>query len=233
MDAMLSVFGSINMRLPFLPLLGAADASSVYGHGGAIASMGVSQILRVAHLCAKAGEHVTLAPSEDLKEPPDNLGPRHDLGLHLGDFHVVFSVRVTSPDHINLEEGRALIRYLKWLVRSRRRFHHRVVVLLDSRVVIGAATKGRSSSMPLNLLCKRLAALTFATDILLHLVFIPTAHNPSDWPSRGGPSTWPHCLQSRKQPKALRPPQHSVIALDQAWQRLRSTGMVSSDDECI
>ena len=41
------------------------------------------------------------------------LGRRHDLGIRLRDFDVIFSVRVVSPGHINLEEGRALITFVK------------------------------------------------------------------------------------------------------------------------
>ena len=68
------------------------------------------------------------------------LGPRHDLQLRLRDFDVVFTVRVESPNHINIEEGIALIRYLKWVLRSTGRFRHRVVLLIDSKVVLGADT---------------------------------------------------------------------------------------------
>ena len=40
------------------------------------------------------------------------FGRRHDLGLQLRDFEVVFSVRVPEPGHINIEEGRALIHFV-------------------------------------------------------------------------------------------------------------------------
>ena len=71
---------------------------------------------------------------------------------------MIFSVRVNSPNHINIEEGVALIRYLKWVLRATSRFCHRVVLLIDSKVVLGAISKGRSSSKLLNAIVRRAAA---------------------------------------------------------------------------
>ena len=47
----------------------------------------------------------------------------------------------------------------------------------------------------LNVLLRRVAALVLAAGLRLHLVFVPSAHNPSDPPSRGGPATWPRALR--------------------------------------
>ena len=133
------------------------------------------------------------------------LGPQHDLQRGLCDFDVICSVRVESPNHIKIEEGVALLRYLRWVVRSAARFRHRVVLLVDSKVVLGAITKGRSSSKALNAIVRKAAALCFAGGIILHVVFISTKHNPSDWPSRGDASTWPAELRKR----AYRPKRRS------------------------
>ena len=150
----------------------------------------------------------TLDPALDQR-----LGPRHDLGLGLEDFSVVLSVRVLSPNHINLEEARALNKYVRWILRSQARFCRRIVVLLGSKVVIGAVTKGRSSSKPLNAVLQQLAALCFSGGLILHCVFVPTSHNPSDWPSRGGPATWPTELR--------RPPSMQKIEERMVNRRLR------------
>ena len=37
LDAVLSAFGSVDVRRPYLPLLGATDASTDFGHGAAVA----------------------------------------------------------------------------------------------------------------------------------------------------------------------------------------------------
>ena len=89
------------------------------------------------------------------------LGPRYDLDLELRNFDVIFSVRVESLNHINIEEGVAVIRYLRWVLRSTRRFRHRILLLVDRKVALGAIAKGRSSSKPLNALVRRAAAFMF------------------------------------------------------------------------
>ncbi len=186
------------MLQPYLPLLGATDASLVYGHGAAVAPLPAEELAALSRLASKAGEHVLLSGTElpaEAETRSRRLGLRHRLGLTMGDFEVLFSIRVEAPQHINLEEERALIRYLQWILRSPGRFRHRIVVLVDSRVVVGGTTKGRSGSAQLNVLLRRVAALVLAGGILLHLVFIPSAHNPSDPPSRGGPETWPKALR--------------------------------------
>ena len=74
-------------------------------------------------------------------------------------------MRVESPNHINIEEGAAVIRYLRWVLRSKQRFRHRVVLLVDRKVALCAIAKGRSSSKPLNTLVRRAAALCFASQV--------------------------------------------------------------------
>jgi hypothetical protein len=197
--AVLGLFWEVDMLRPYLPLLGATDASLEFGHGGVVAPLPVGELALLSRLASKTGEHVLLSGSElpaEAEVRSRALGRRHRLGLGLSDFEVLFSVRVHAPEHINLEEEKALIRYLQWVLRSPARFGHRVVVLIDSRVVLGGTTKGRSGSAALNVLLRRLAALTLAGGILLHLVFVPSAHNPSDPPSRGGPATWPAALRN-------------------------------------
>ncbi len=151
LDAVFAPFGTVDMLRPYLPFVGATDASSTFGHGAAIARLSEVRLRDLGRLACKAGDHVTLAHGPVLAEELSaRLGPRHVLDLQLGDFEVVLCVRVTDPLHINLEEARALLRYVRWILRSHQRFGHRVIVLLDSKVVIGAVTKGRSSSPPLN-----------------------------------------------------------------------------------
>ena len=73
----------------------------------------------------------------------------------------------------------------RWLSRKPKNHHSRAVVLVDSKVVLGAATKGRSSAGALRSVLRSLAATLLASDVLLRLVYIPTESNPADAPSRG------------------------------------------------
>ena len=104
------------------------------------------------------------------------------------------------------------MRLAQWVLRSSSRFERRVVVMVDSKVIVGAVTKGRSCSIPINSILQRLAALCFAGGLVLHVVFVPTSHNPSDWPSRGGPETWPGALRWRAPFKTHKCPSCGVLA---------------------
>jgi hypothetical protein len=196
LDLVMNAFISVDMRKPHLPFVGATDASSSYGHGAAVAPLSPAQVEALARFSTIDGDYVVLEGARPQAcQLSRKLGVPRDVGLQMSDFEVVLSLRVDRPKHINLEEAEALIRFVKWVLRSPARFGHRVVILLDSKVVIGAAAKGRSPSVPLNRILRRLAALTFVGGLVLHLVYITSHQNPSDPPSRGGPATWPSSLR--------------------------------------
>ena len=48
------------------------------------------------------------------------LGPRRELGLPTAAFDIIFSVRRLGSDHINLEEARALLLFVRWVLRTPR-----------------------------------------------------------------------------------------------------------------
>lgn len=97
----------------------------------------------------------------------------------------LISNRWTFPDRIHILEGQSLILGLRWLARQSKRHGSRVPILLDSSCLLGAAAKGRSSSHRLNVsILRRVAALTCAADIRPCYLWVPSAHNPADAPSR-------------------------------------------------
>ena len=59
-----------------------------------------------------------------------------------------------------------------------------VRLFVDSKVVEGAVSKGRSSSFPLLKILRRLTATLFTSDLRLELDWVPTKENPADEPSR-------------------------------------------------
>jgi hypothetical protein len=119
-----------------------------------------------------------------MKSYADRLGEPHLFDVALDAFTHVFSIESKYPDHINALEGHAFLVMLRWILRSRKRHSKRVVVLLDSAVWLGAASKGRSCR-GLNRLCRKAAALELAGDIQVHLILVPSHENASDPPSRG------------------------------------------------
>ena len=113
------------------------------------------------------------------------------------------------------------------VLRSKQRFRHRIVLLIDSKVALGAISKGRSSSKPLNALVCRVAAVCFAGGIVLHCVFIPTKHNPADLPSRGDSATWHKKDRPRVCPGCGEPPQNHPLHFPK-----RARGKQGSFDSC-
>jgi len=89
-------------------------------------------------------------------------------------------------EHINLLEMLVVVTLLSRLVKAKVS-HQRVLVLIDSGVVKGAATKGRSSSRRLNVLLRRLASYILARDLYVEFLWLPSAANSSDAPSRHYP----------------------------------------------
>ena len=98
-------------------------------------------------------------------------------------WQVVSGFDFKHPAHINILEAIALLTCVFRLAKSG--LHsRRVIILIDSGVVKGAATKGRSSSRQLNHVLRKIAGLLFAHDLYLELLWIPSKANSSDAPSR-------------------------------------------------
>lgn len=87
--------------------------------------------------------------------------------------------------HINLLEARALFESVLWYSRSTKNLGTRMVLFSDSMVVLGALLKGRSSSLRLLHIVRRISAVLLASDIFPVWFWTPTSINPADGPSRG------------------------------------------------
>ena len=87
-----------------------------------------------------------------------------------------------KPSQINLLEEGCVLRLLQNLARLKRPV--RAVNLVDSFVVRGATSKGRSSSLGLSTVLRKVFALQVAAAIYLTVPFVPTRLNPSDDPTR-------------------------------------------------
>lgn len=87
-----------------------------------------------------------------------------------------------KPNHININEHLSYRSLLKHLAKSCS--HSRFCTLLDSRVVIGANSKGRSSSKQLNFYLGSTLPYIIGGDLYPHLLHIGTGDNASDDISR-------------------------------------------------
>ena len=185
--AILGPFWSFDMQKLFHPEVLATDASCEYGYGACVASLGGPGVRALSKLDAKVGDHAILESGRAPDDEHQYWGPAHVIPLSRNDFRVVLQLRVRSDDHINVREGKAFLTTVRWLLRSSQRHGRRFVVLVDSRVWLGAVVKGRSSSVPLNSVLRQLAALVMASGVILHLVYVSSKWNPADDPSRGRP----------------------------------------------
>ena len=215
LTAALTPWWTVDLRKPFLESVLATDASTSYGYGGCIADVPIKTVRRMSRLCSQVGEGVTLAGALPEATPPD--AHRLPLEITKDDFKVIFAVRARQKAHINVLEAEALNIGLSWLLRRPERHGRRIVVLLDSRVAIGAASKGRSSSQALLRCLRRTAALTLAGQLQPYYLYIGTDENPADAPSRG-------LLQRKREPKGLRRLQRTLQTQYARTRRLMDCG---------
>ena len=172
----LSAFWGVDMALPFLPFIAATDASDEFGIGACISDSTIDYVQQLARKAETSGTYVTLQDIEP-KHRSRSLGSPVAIDKCIA----IFAIQRSDTEHINLREARAVVQFLKWVPRSSSRHCSKIVLLVDSRVVVGAVAKGRSGSFTLNAFLKRIAALTMAGGLVLSVIFVPTEFNPADF----------------------------------------------------
>ena len=98
----------------------------------------------------------------------------------------VLSIKVKQrrkARHINCLELEAVAAAIDWRLRSRAR-GQRYLHLVDSQVALSILCKGRSSSLRLTPVTRRIAARLLAGFMFPVFAFVKSAWNPSDEPSR-------------------------------------------------
>ena len=90
--------------------------------------------------------------------------------------------------HINELELHSVLLSIRWLssLLMIRGCAGRVVLLVDNAVVVYSSNKGRSSSIRLLSILRRITALCAALDVCLKVIYIPSELNPADAASRRG-----------------------------------------------
>ena len=95
----------------------------------------------------------------------------------------LFRYRFKRSGHINVLECRV---YKSWLKHCSKRWSgHRLLGLLDSRVTMGAAAKGRSSSRALSRILRSSLGCVFGGGLYPGCLHVRSAWNRADGPSRG------------------------------------------------
>ena len=136
------------------------------------------------------------------KRYPDGVHPPPDISVAALDpsvaWRVAFARRFHHDEHNNVRELWSGLAALRRLVRNRQCRRRRVVVATDSLVALGVACKGRSSSPPLLLLARRLAAVTLFGELRTVWPYVPSEWNLADAGSRGVYRVGVHCETAAK-----------------------------------
>ena len=91
-----------------------------------------------------------------------------------------------SGEHINVLECKAALAGVRWRLRKVENLETKFAHLLDSQVVMGVVAKGRSSSMQLRRIIRKLNSLLLASGCSMAVIYVRSAQNPADRPSRWG-----------------------------------------------
>ena len=113
-------------------------------------------------------------------------------------FEEIIRYRFERPGHINVLEVRAYKTLLKWC--ARRHPKSRFVGLFDSRVLLGASAKGRSSSPAITRILRSALPYTLGAQLYPGGLHVYSSQNRSDGPSRWKPVPGP----TKEQPIWLR-----------------------------
>ena len=175
-----------NIRWPISCRIGASDAS-LSGGGRAACLTDQSVANTLYRFSEHSGEHVKLDWQQGALEPPSMMASAPSELEQLMNAHAwsaTHQCKFNHKQHINILEMKMVKAELKGLVKQQSE-PHRAVLLVDSRVVVGAFSKGRSSSRQLNRILRSMVGWLIAGQVSLHLIWVGTKANPADHPSRG------------------------------------------------
>lgn len=159
--------------MAFFPHALATDASSI-GLGVTTASCTNTQ-LETASSATRLGDSQQVTPQQAAAA----------VVCVKASWKTLVAARWQRPlSHINEGEMRAVSTGVRWAASRPAARASRLVLFCDSTAVAGAITKGRSSSHVLLRRLRHISAFLFAFSLRLYVVWIPSALNPADYPSR-------------------------------------------------
>ena len=175
-----------NIRWDISNRIACSDASLKMG--GRCATSTLPEIAKTLYRFSEhRGEHIrldwasgALAPSSTMEQAPQEV---EDL-IADHTWTVTDSCHFYHKQHINLLEGKMIHRELVDVVHNCQQ-PLRCLLVVDSRAAAGAWSKGRSSSRQLNRLIRKSLGWSIVGQKTLHLIWVKSAANPADHPSRG------------------------------------------------
>jgi len=161
----------------------ASDASS-YAGGACVTRVSENLWHELYDRSEEAGEYVRLDWGAD--EPASELVDHRSFVSPFCasvSWRVICQYKFRYVKHINILEAESLLTAVRWIVKQGYR-SCRCIFLVDSRVLTGAVCKGRSSSIQLNYVLRKLAGYALTYDLYYEIVWVQTEFNPADAPSR-------------------------------------------------
>jgi len=186
----------------WLPLITAADASCECRGAGlsvCVAPAPKGVVRDAGRLAERRGDYVPIIGQPLDTGGPSRVGNPHELPVPMSSFKELFALEVLNSEHIGFLEAETCLLQLEWVCRSAKNHGARLLTISDSKVVVCAVSKGRSSSPRLNRALRKIAALCAAANILMRVLYVPSSHNPADPPSRRWHRLRP--LRKRKTPR--------------------------------
>ena len=186
--AMMTPLLYASIRVPFMPKIIASDASEE-AQGVVAADIDHQTCVGITSFISR--------PDIMIKSPIDDsrshfVSPLLSATVSSANWRTIVSSPWQQPEHINVFEVRAALTAVRWslsLPSSIQQYNsgwygHRLLLCSDSSSALGSINKGRSSSHSLLRPLRTIAALLLASGLQLSVVWLPSASNPADGPSR-------------------------------------------------
>ncbi len=173
----------------WLPLVTACDAAPEYGFGASVCRVAAEVMAEIGRKAERRGDYVRLArdgTADDESERP-RLGRPHRLNLNKASFRDVLSIKAEKVEHSGVMELKGVKLLFRWLLRSAKHFHRRIVMLIDAKAALCALAKGRTGAPSFRPTLCSINAHVLASDSLLRPVCVPSEGNPADAPQKSGP----------------------------------------------
>ena len=161
-----------DLAMPFFDHAVASDASSV--------GLGVTAGQLIGDEAVKAASVAGVRYTPDVQYPD----PAVTVPVDVSWYTVVSVAWRRRPEHINVGELMAARTAIRWAATHGRSHGSRIVLFNDSTAVVGALSKGRTSSFPMLAKLRSLWAVCLLFHLRVYAVWTPSLLNPADWPSR-------------------------------------------------